>query len=199
MARVEKKIKKTKKKHSKKFWTLLISISSSVAVLLIVGLVLLLVFKPWDNDEEYDYFSNINDSSVFITYADYTDEKQNYDDYEHIFIFYYSSESFLPDENLTHKDMEDGVYNLYKAVSNYNNSNPGETVRFYIINTNSKKSSKATSDEKSGIEETDQLAYYYNGTYSTYGYNNETDYPDKLSGSNTFKDAVIFVNGLAKD
>lgn len=198
MPRKVKKVKVTKQKHSKKFWAWLISICSTVVVLLVVGLVLLLVFKPWKDDDSYDYFPNM-DSSVFITYSDYADEKQNYNDAEHIFIFYYSSDTFLPDDSLTAKDMEDGVYSLYKAVNNYNSSNPGETLRFYIIKTNTRKSEDALSDDDSGITETDQLAYYYNGTYATYGYNNETDYPDKLSGTNTFKDAVNFVNGLSKE
>lgn len=198
MARVKKKIKTAKTKHTKKFWAILIS-SITVGVALVVALVLLLVFKPWSSDDEYDYFANVDDSQVFITYSQFSDEKQSYKNYDHIFVFYYNKDSFVPDDDTTCEEIEDAVESLYKAVKEYNEKDTkSETVAFYIINTGARNSSNALSDDASGVTETDQLAYYYNGTYSTYGFNNEKDYDDTLSGSskNVVSDAILFVNSL---
>lgn len=199
MPRAVKKVKVASgtKKHGKKFWSILIS-SIVVGVALITTLIVLLVVKPWKDDKDnYKYFSDVS-SETTITYTEFIDSDNNImQTYDHIFVFYYNTETFNPDDETSDKAVETSIYNLYNAINTYKVSGQ-ESIAFYIIKTNERASESALTDSKSGVTETDQLAYYYNGSYSTYAYNNSKDYPDEIVGAN-ISDAILFVNNLPKN
>ncbi|MCR5706502.1 MAG: hypothetical protein K6G48_06885 [Acholeplasmatales bacterium] len=214
MPRVVKKVKKQRGavKHTKKFWIILSScitafIAAVVATCLIVYFVVV--------DDDYDYFSAIDDSYSIS----YDTAKTKMDDVENLFIFYWDDASFDPEDNDTDALLEENIEKLYKKVLQYNELDASDVnngtiddqyqqIEFYLVYTGNSKGSGAlgtvstdddgneteTANSVSGITSSNVLAYYYSGKYSEYAYGNSKETETYDYTMNDVKDAIRFVN-----
>lgn len=157
-----------KQKRTKKFWILL---SSMIAVAIAaIATIVVLVIHFSSKDDSYDYFKDMTDETS-LTWNAAKKEKENVD---HMFIFYWSEENFNPSDKKSDEELEENITKLYNKIVEYNesmkDSEKYEAISFALVKTDTPKGKPALTDSESGITETLQLAYYYDGTYTTYPY-----------------------------
>lgn len=219
MPRVVKKVKKQRGavKHTKKFWIIL---SSCIAAVIAIGLAIGLTIYFVTKDDEYDYFSGIDDK-YSITY-DQAKKKMN--EVENLFIFYWDDDSFDPEDNEADAILEENIEKLYKKIVAYNKLDASsvddgsiedqyQQIEFYLVYTGNSKGSGAlgttstdddgnqtsTANSTSGITSTNVLAYYYDGKYSQYAYGNTEETEDYPFTMNEPKEAIAFVTLIYDD
>lgn len=201
MARRIKKVK-TGKKLGKKFWI----IFSSVATVVVVGVVILCVWLATkDNTTTYNYFS------------DYAEYKVNYDNLdkiienneaEHILIFAYDGSAFDAktsdsddDYSKVDTEIEKYVIALIEAVNKRNTDEGLKVVSFYIINTALVGNSGFLTDtDYGGYSAAPCLIYVYGETFSE---KTKDDKETIISGTNTTNTAgnssLVQLLKVAKD
>ncbi|MGM9972087.1 MAG: hypothetical protein ACI35W_06735 [Anaeroplasmataceae bacterium] len=195
MARNVKKVKVQKQKHSKKFWAILwSSIVGGLAVIATV-ITLVLVLVVFKDEESYNYFKDIPTSATIKPGA--LSEIVENNEYEHIFIYYWSNE-LDPENNKDHKQIEEKVVSLYNAVTAYNAKETKlYTVAFFLVDTNTKAGKDALSNETLGnLGSANQLAYMYNHNVCDYAFGANDG--DDMSGDTVSEltSAISFVRGL---
>lgn len=194
MARNIKKVKVQKQPHSKKFWVILSSIIVA-GILAIAGIITLVVMLTNKKEETYDYFESIPSDS-YATAA----KLESYKDasIEHIFVYYFDK-TINPDDITDFSEIQTKVTSLYNLIKEYNKKDSKESsVAFFLVDTSTVAGAAALNNTNLGnISSTNQLAYMYEGVYSSYAYGVK-DGEDVLSGSTIteIKSAILFVSNL---
>ena len=117
---------------------------------------------------------------------------------EHIFVYYFDK-TINPDDITDFSEIQTKVTSLYNLIKEYNKKDSKESsVAFFLVDTSTVAGAAALNNTNLGnISSTNQLAYMYEGVYSSYAYGVK-DGEDVLSGSTIteIKSAILFVSNL---